>query len=58
MIIYIDSTDAYHEGGHAAIFWQYGISLDQVSIDPDLVHGYGGVTVPRFSSILGHAKYT
>jgi DNA invertase Pin-like site-specific DNA recombinase len=28
MIIYIDSTDAYHEGGHAAIFWQYGISLD------------------------------
>jgi hypothetical protein len=46
MIIYIDSADAYHEGGHAAMFWHYSIPLDYVSVEPDLVHGYGGVTVP------------
>jgi hypothetical protein len=45
-IIYIDPVDAYHEGGHAAMFWYYRIPLDYVSIEPDLAHGYGGVTVP------------
>ena len=46
MIIYIDPATAYHEGGHAAMFWHYGIPLGHVSIEPDLTHGYGGVTVP------------
>jgi hypothetical protein len=46
MMIQIDPGDAYHEGGHAAMFWHYGITLDHVSIEPDLVHNYGGVTVP------------
>jgi len=46
VIINIDPADAYHEGGHAAMFWHYGIALDYVSIEPDLDHGYGGVTVP------------
>lgn len=45
-IIYIDGADAYHEGGHSAMFWHYGIPLEYVSIEPDLVHGYGGVTIP------------
>jgi hypothetical protein len=46
MIIHIDEADAYHEGGHAAMFWHYGIALEYVSIEPDLDRGYGGLTVP------------
>jgi hypothetical protein len=45
VIIYLDAADAYHEGGHAAMFWHYGISLEYVSFEPDLINGYGGVTV-------------
>ena len=30
------------------MFWHYGIPLDHLSIEPDLTHSYGGVTVPFF----------
>jgi hypothetical protein len=52
VIIYIDPATAYHEGGHAAMFWHYGIPLGHVSIEPDLTHGYGGVTVPSPAQTL------
>lgn len=56
-IIYIDAADAYHEGGHSAMFWHYGIALEYVSIEPDLVHGYGGVTIPvRRPDISGRVE--
>lgn len=49
MIIHLDAADAYHEGGHAAMFWHYGITLEYVSFEPDLINGYGGATgtLPR-----------
>jgi hypothetical protein len=46
MLIRLDPADAYHEGGHAAMFWHYHIPLEYVSFEADLTHGYGGVTVP------------
>jgi hypothetical protein len=46
VIINIHPDDPYHEGGHAAMYWHYGIPLDYVSVEPDLEHGYGGITKP------------
>ena len=52
MSIYIDRSIAYHEGGHAAMFWHYGIPLEYVSIKSDPVHFRAGVTkTPRRSHI-------
>jgi hypothetical protein len=45
MTIYVDRSIAYHEGGHAAMLWHYGIPLEYVSIKPDPVHFRAGVTV-------------
>jgi hypothetical protein len=41
----IQESTIYHEAGHAAAFWCYGIPLRYVSIRPDLAHGYGGMAV-------------
>lgn len=43
MIVPIQETSVYHEAGHAAMFAHFGITIDYVSIRPDLVNGYGGV---------------